>query len=151
MSLRPPRSQATADDDTIDVARLSEPDVIVRRDCVCAGIVRLFREIEIYAERGFGEAWDEIQKHAPEIAADIAEVDARLDHIAIEVIGGSRPMEHLDAAAGVYVLYWRRALAALQLYEITCARCGQMNATVVCRGSVDDRLCRRCWIGSTSH
>jgi hypothetical protein len=139
------RHREAEPDETIDIARLRDPDVLKRRDEVVALLVAMFRRMEHFLDERVCDAWDRVRRLEPEAAADIDHIDSRLTRIAIKVIDGRTPADDLEEVARKYVLFWLRAVAALQLRELTCSRCHGMTETVAERGHRAARLCLRCW------
>src|SRR4051812_24459854 len=94
--------------ETIDVARLRDPDVVERREQVLSVIVALFRRMEPFLGERVCDAWDKVRRLEPEAAADIARVETRLGRVAVQVIDGRTPATELIAASETYVLFWHR-------------------------------------------
>ena len=136
-------------EETIDSTRLHDPGVIERRAQFVSALVAIFRGLERFLGEPIGDVWDHVRRLEPEAAADIARIDARLDRVAVRFIDGRTTIDELERTLGTYLLFWRRAVAALQLRELTCSRCLRMTATVAVRGEGAERFCRRCWKAAT--
>ena len=132
-----------ATEETIDSSRLHDPGVIERRAQFVSAFVAIFRGLEHFLGEPIGDVWDHVRRLEPEAAADIARVDARVDRVAVRFIDGRTPIEDLERTLG------HRAVAALQLRELTCSRCLRMTPTVAVRGEGAERFCRRCWKAAT--
>jgi hypothetical protein len=130
---------------TIDPARLGDPEIARRREAVVGMLVHLFREVATFAERPVGIAWDDIGRLVPDTAIDIARTNGRVDSLAIKVIEGAAELGELQVAIANCLLFWRRALAALELRRMTCSRCGAMKPSVAARAGHDEPLCLQCW------
>jgi hypothetical protein len=134
---------------TLDSARLGDPEVAERRERVVRAMVDLFREVAAFVERPVGAAWDDIRRLEREAAIDIDRMEARVERLAIEVIAGTATFDDLERTMRDYLLFWRRAFAALELRLMTCSECGDINTNVAARSGTDGRTCRRCWKAAT--
>jgi hypothetical protein len=149
MASEPSTPSDVATEITIDVARLDQPDVAERRQRVMSMLVLVFRRLEHFLGERVCDAWDRVRRLELECAADITRVESRVTRVAVQVIDGTAPVEALEKATATYVLFWHRAMAALQLRELTCSKCRRMTESVAVRGHHAERLCLRCWKAAT--
>ena len=121
-----------------------------RRTLVSRTFVDLYGRLELLLGDGWLGAWDEVERLAPALAAELEAAETRADETAREFIGQAIAGEPFRLAMAAYEGCWERAAAFLKalragLGRSPCAGCGRTDAVVTVLQDDGTFLCSRCF------
>ena len=122
-----------------------------RRQRVVDALDNLHGQIQSIVRQAPHRARRQLTSRAPEAAADVARREAMLERSAVNAIAGTASVDDFEGTLSGYLLCWRRARAALDVWAFTCRGCGSVSPRVAIRrmpGKAHGRrLCVPCWKG----
>jgi hypothetical protein len=126
-----------------------------RRKSIIDALDKLHGQVEEIAHRPLEGAKAYLLRRAPEAAADVRGREVWVERLAVSAIAGTTTVHDFERSIGSYLLCWRRAMAAVDLWALTCRRCGELDPRVVVRRTAENsrgkRLCIPCWKSEESH